>query len=87
MVRGRTRGGKRSLPPPPPELTTKALCQPPPPTTPNCPSLNPPPPPGAFGPLLLGGIHIQKRGDGPPVACTCIAQGCLDLLLSFYLPF
>ena len=27
----------------------------------------PPPPMGAFGPLLLGGGRVQKRGDVPPV--------------------
>ena len=80
MVRGRARGGKRSLcPPPPHELTTKALCQTPP--HPQLPHLDPPPPrsplpepppsnPPPQGPsaqFYWGGGRVQKRGDGPPV--------------------
>ena len=77
MVRGRARGGKRSLPPPPPELTTKALCPPPPHHHPKLPHLDPPqptlptaPPPRGLRPTSTGGESRTKARRRPPRALT-----------------
>ena len=52
----------------------REACAPPPPHhhhQPKAPFLKPPPPRlRAFGPLLLGRGHVQKRGDAPPVVIT-----------------
>ena len=67
------------MPPPPPTSTPPPHLDPPPdcPPLPIAPPSTPPlesPPLGAFGPLLLGGGRVQKRGDVPPVRrvyCFC----------------
>ena len=57
----------QTAPPGPPPQPT--LLTPPPLPLPE-PPLQSPPPQGAFGPLLLGGGRVYKRGDGPPVPWT-----------------